>query len=357
MANFTKNLNLKKPLQTEFYNVDDFNENADIIDEKMGEAIDHHKDYSNPHKTTADGVKASKMFTSGEINTYTTVLEACNALKYGGGFVVSSVSPICNADDYPQKGYEFAFHVICEANEARKTVIAYIYHGGKMNVFQRNIFRGAWETEWKSTDQAYLSLSGGTLSGYLGVGGGKGTFSATDVYSAFQTIKDGNNFRYLRAINPLFEEYSIEKALQFVDTVNGKETVYNIFGEHNKHLMGVSFIGSVGSYTGTGLSGGISTVELNFDFPVKILLMGKRLYFDTKNEYQFEHSAPINIEAMLLNDYNGKAITVKTQLNPENTTQTELIISADRKKITITADNAHVGFIDKGGFFYYTAIG
>ena len=357
MANYTKNLNLKKPLQTEFYNVDDFNENADIIDKKIGEAIDHHKDYSNPHKTTADSVNASKMFTSNEMNTYTTVLEACNAVKYGGGFVVSSVSPICNADDYPQKGYEFAFHVICEANEARKTVIAYIYHGGKMNVFQRNIFRGAWETEWKSTDESYLSLSGGTLSGALGLGSGFGFVNANNQYSAFQAAKDGNNYRYLRLMNPLFSDYTAEQALQWVDTTNGKETVYNIFGEHNMGLMGVSFIGSVGSYTGTGLSNGISTVELNFDFPVKILLMGKRLYFDTKNEYQFEHSAQINVEAMLMNVYNGKAITTKTQLNPENTTPTELIISADRKKITITADNAHVGFNDKGGFFYYTAIG
>lgn len=33
---YTDNLNLKKPEQTEFYNVDDFNENADILDEKFG---------------------------------------------------------------------------------------------------------------------------------------------------------------------------------------------------------------------------------------------------------------------------------------------------------------------------------
>lgn len=359
MANYTKNLNLKKPLQTEFYNVDDFNENADIIDEKIGEAIDHHKDYSNPHKTTADGVKASKMLTYGETKNYVTVLDACNALKYGGGFVASNYTEMVNASDYPKKGYEFVFHVVCEANEARKVVIAYMYHGGKMNVFQRNIFNGAWETEWNSTDESYLSLSGGTLSGALGLGSGFGFVNANNQYSVFQAAKDGNTYRYLRLMNPLLSEYTAEQALQWVDTTNGKETVYNIFGEHNMGLMGVSFIGSVGSYTGTGLSNGKSTVVLNFDFPVKILLMGKRLYHDGTNgdEYQFEHSAPINIEAMLLNDYNGKAITVKTQLNPENTTPTELIISADRKKITITADNAHVGFNDKGGFFYYTAIG
>lgn len=365
MANFTKNLNLKKPLQTEFYNVDDFNENADIIDEKIGEAIDHHKDYSNPHKTTADGVKAPKMLTYGETKNFDTVLDACNALKYGGGFVASNYTEMVNASDYPKKGYEFVFHVVCEANEARKVVIAYMYHGGKMNVFQRNIFNGAWETEWNSTDESYLSLSGGTLSGDLKMTKSLPRIQMNDTnnsrYGVFEIGADG----FVSVGN--WKENTDQANLQLRKPADGLEDVlkltingdksYRVFGEHNKHLMGVSFIGSVGSYTGTGLSGGISTVELNFDFPVKILLMGKRLYFDTKNEYQFEHSAPINIEAMLLNDYNGKAITVKTQLNPENTTQTELIISADRKKITITADNAHVGFNDKGGFFYYTAIG
>ena len=32
MPNFTPNLNLKKPLTTEFYNIADFNDNMDIID-------------------------------------------------------------------------------------------------------------------------------------------------------------------------------------------------------------------------------------------------------------------------------------------------------------------------------------
>lgn len=35
MPNYTTNYNLKKPLQEEFYNVDDFNGNADIIDEEL----------------------------------------------------------------------------------------------------------------------------------------------------------------------------------------------------------------------------------------------------------------------------------------------------------------------------------
>ena len=37
MATFTQNYNLKKPDQQDFYNVEDFNNNADIIDEKLKE--------------------------------------------------------------------------------------------------------------------------------------------------------------------------------------------------------------------------------------------------------------------------------------------------------------------------------
>ncbi len=35
MATYTKNFGLKKPEDNDFYNVEDFNKNADIIDEKL----------------------------------------------------------------------------------------------------------------------------------------------------------------------------------------------------------------------------------------------------------------------------------------------------------------------------------
>jgi hypothetical protein len=35
MADFTENYNLKKPVDTDFYNVQDFNNNADIIDSAL----------------------------------------------------------------------------------------------------------------------------------------------------------------------------------------------------------------------------------------------------------------------------------------------------------------------------------
>ncbi len=374
MANFTENLNLKKPLQTEFYNVDDFNENADIIDENLGEVLKHCENYSNPHKTTADSVKASKMFTSGEINTYTTLLDACNALKYGGGFVVSSVSPICNADDYPQKGYEYAFNVVCESNGARKAVIAYMYHGGRMNVFQRNIFNGAWETEWKSTDESYLSLSGGTITGSLGIGGGIASFGAIEQYLslAHKEAPNSNNYRNFSISNGA----EVEDSLILHEVRNGTEVAaYRIFGEHNKHLMGVSFIGVTESYSGTGLNTydatakkDISKLDFDFDFPVKILMMGRRTFLPkgtgnvndgagtSEDAYHYVNTAPINIETLLLNDYNGKGITTKVPLHSENNYAT-IAVSADRRHITITSDIAIQGMNESGGYYYYIAMG
>ena len=35
MAEYTENYNLKKPAQEDFYNVDDFNNNTDIIDSQL----------------------------------------------------------------------------------------------------------------------------------------------------------------------------------------------------------------------------------------------------------------------------------------------------------------------------------
>ena len=35
MATYTKNFGLKKPAENDFYNIEDFNRNADIIDEKL----------------------------------------------------------------------------------------------------------------------------------------------------------------------------------------------------------------------------------------------------------------------------------------------------------------------------------
>ena len=52
---FTPSYNLKKPAAEDFYNVEDFNENANIIDQALkahDDAINEHLDDGTKHKKT-----------------------------------------------------------------------------------------------------------------------------------------------------------------------------------------------------------------------------------------------------------------------------------------------------------------
>ncbi|MBR6401578.1 MAG: hypothetical protein IKS17_10235 [Firmicutes bacterium] len=86
MANYTANYNLKKPLQNEYYNVDDFNGNADITDAGMKAALDRAKactvliaaqDSPQAYKNIADHVC--------EANDETVFQAAVTALAQSGG--------------------------------------------------------------------------------------------------------------------------------------------------------------------------------------------------------------------------------------------------------------------------------
>lgn len=56
MATYTKNINLKKPDQSDFYNVDDFNGNSDKIDAFAKNTSDHIASEENPHNVTLEQV-------------------------------------------------------------------------------------------------------------------------------------------------------------------------------------------------------------------------------------------------------------------------------------------------------------
>lgn len=52
MAEYTQNYNLKKPAEEDFYNVKDFNDNADIVDEELkavNDKVDSHLAENMPH--------------------------------------------------------------------------------------------------------------------------------------------------------------------------------------------------------------------------------------------------------------------------------------------------------------------
>lgn len=221
MAKYTSKLNLKKPEANDFYNVEDSNGNFDKIDEFASRT-------DNPHSVTKAQVGLGNVDNTSDKN-----------------------KPISDAQAT----------AIAEAKSVGTNAQANIngHINNKSN--PHNI---------TAEQLGVLPLNGGTLSGYLGVGGGKGTFSATDIYSAFQAIKDGNNFRYLRLINPLYATYDVKNALQVVETKDGKETIYNLWGEHN--LPYPSQIQN-GSYDGNGGTGSKNSVILTFNFNPKIVFV------------------------------------------------------------------------------------
>lgn len=56
MATYTQNINLKKPDPSDFYNIEDFNENSNKIDAFAKTTSDHIANKQNPHNVTLDQV-------------------------------------------------------------------------------------------------------------------------------------------------------------------------------------------------------------------------------------------------------------------------------------------------------------
>lgn len=103
MATNTENLGLIKPTQEDFYNVDDFNQNFQKIDNFLGR-----KD--NPHGVTAEQVGAAP---SGfGLGTYITYAEDVNEITLTGFYYSNVNTPdgvwsYINHYQYPTTGYAF----------------------------------------------------------------------------------------------------------------------------------------------------------------------------------------------------------------------------------------------------------
>jgi hypothetical protein len=105
----TTNYGFNKPESTDFYNIEDFNENADLIDEKLKaieelanpQDLDNHKnDKSNPHGVTAAQVglgNVPNVATNDQTPTYTvasenTALSSGEKLSVAFGKIAKAIS-------------------------------------------------------------------------------------------------------------------------------------------------------------------------------------------------------------------------------------------------------------------------
>jgi hypothetical protein len=122
------------------------------------------------------------------------------------------------------------------------------------------------EFGWDKT----IMASGGTMSGPLGLGGGKGSVSADDD-GAFLEAKSEDDFKRIKVKND-----SLEESVKF----ETKEKDYNLFGEHNPDKIGEMGYAKVyfGTYEGAGTCGPKNPSSLTFPFePKMVIISGTRM--------------------------------------------------------------------------------
>ena len=142
---------------------------------------------------------------------------------------------------------------------------------------------------------SYVMSSGGTMTGPLGLGGGKGSMSADDEGTSLKATTDSNHERELKLIapNPETTNTPLAESVKFFSTINGIKNEFNLFGEHNTDLLrqfGYAKI-EAKTYTGTGYEmyhNGIWEKTLTFGFVPQIVIV----YQETYGEYH--HFVMIN---------------------------------------------------------------
>lgn len=137
----------------------------------------------------------------------------------------------------------FAF--VYGTQEGDHTIVAWTKVGE--NFTHRVI--GGTATEW---DKAITS-SGGTMSGSLGLGNGKGSVSADEEGVFIEAKKDNENYSQIKVETPSAEA-SVEEAAKLVVKENDVTKTFNLFGEHNPEKMASLGYAKIktGTYTGSG---------------------------------------------------------------------------------------------------------
>lgn len=116
----------------------------------------------------AIGSYTGRNLKNNDFRNYTTVLEAANAAAPGGTFFATNApDPLYNAPDRPRNlTTEFQYLVLCDADSARKTVLAFNYNEQAGTYwYSRRIFNGNWnDSAWKQNGES-LTTAGIAANG------------------------------------------------------------------------------------------------------------------------------------------------------------------------------------------------
>lgn len=146
------------------------------------------------------------------------------------------------------------------------TIVAWTVGTEKADCFICGV-SGDWES-YLATWEKYLPLVGGTITGSLGLGGGKGSVSADAEGAFLEAIKDSSNYRKIVVENP--SASTLDKAAKFVSCENGIKEEHTLFGEHN--LPNAAQI-KYGTYRGGQECGAASPNRLSADFDIKLCMV------------------------------------------------------------------------------------
>lgn len=152
------------------------------------------------------------------------------------------------------EGFALVYGVYAESH----TIIAWTKGGENYACYMHSVNNGAVKGWNVLLSDKLLYTTGGTMTGPLGLGSGKGTLSADEDSAYLESVKDSENFRRLKIENPSIDDVALVNALKFMSSAGGKITEYNLYGDHNASEFGIAKI-STGTYTG----GADSSIELS----------------------------------------------------------------------------------------------
>ena len=210
----TTNYNLKKPAETDFYDVADNNENMDIIDVELKNAENHKNAKNNPHGVTASQVglgNVPNVSTNNQTVTYSAASDLQNLtsgekLSVAFGKIKYAINSLIN-------------HLSNRSNPHSVT----------------------------ASQVGALSDNGGTLTGDVAINkntpkidlkntqNNTTTFIQTGETAEFGVKFGGNNDKIVIAISR--EGFGGFPVLTIKNTVSGETVNYKLFGEHNRYDM------------------------------------------------------------------------------------------------------------------------
>lgn len=183
------------------------------------------------------------------------------------------------------------------------TIIAWTKGGENYACYMHNVSNGVVK-EWNVLHgDKVLYTTGGTMTGPLGLGDGKGTVSADEEGAYLEAEKDSENKRALKIVNPSKEDVTVENSLKFVSFEGSEKKEYNLFGEHNASAFGLAKI-AIGSYVGTGTYGKDNPNSISCGFKPKII----KIYSCANTGYYHGNFDYLTERGTLLVDHNLSTI-------------------------------------------------